>query len=328
MKYKYSILIILFVFLSCKNSNKKLTDEKPPAKMEKADEKSHVELHDEMDKVDKEFYKFMRILIILYKQADINPKRVIIKADSLLIINEKEKDPIKSRIKNSISNSLHYLKAELYYKIGDHKKSIKELETKNYVGDDIAVALASNYIKLKQFDKAKLFIDSVGKGYYIYDYVLGNYYESIGKRNKALKIYKEIEKDKSIKHYAHYSLAIGRIIELEKSNSILLNEIYFPTGNPNFEICKNDNENRDKIFEIIGELAEVKNSNENASIWIYESPQENDQNYYWIKVGEGEFNKKFKTKFNFFVFINSFEIKYYDENNKKVISLNEWRKIK
>jgi tetratricopeptide (TPR) repeat protein len=58
--------------------------------------------------------------------------------------------------------------------------------------------------KLKEFKKAKSFIDRIGNynGNY---FALGNYYECIGDKFSALKTYKyNLEEDKSRKHFIYY----------------------------------------------------------------------------------------------------------------------------
>lgn len=319
MKSIFLSLISLTIF-SCKNVDSSSNSE----------EESHMKLHKEMDKVDAEYTKFQKQLSTFYIESEKKPDLIISKADSLLLVNKNEKDKYKSQIKGSIENQLHYLKAELYYKKGEYEKSIKELDFDddyNFVIGDRACAYAANYLKLKQFDKAKAFVDSIRKGYYIYDYALANYNESVGNRNEAFKIYSNIKNDKTIKHYAYYKLALNRYEELKKDNPKLLNEIYFPTRNPNFVIADSDNKNRNKIFEMIKQIPEAKNK----SIWIFESPQINDKDYYWIKVGEGEIGKSdkdFKTEMNFFIYPKNFEIKYYNEKEKKLLSIEDWRKGK
>lgn len=309
MKSIFIILISLTIF-SCKNSNPIPTEDE-----------SHMELHKEMDKVDAEYVKFEKQLINLYTYSEKNPEKTILKIDSLLLVYKSEKDNYKSQIKSSVEKQLHYFKAELYYKLERYSESIKELEFDDHIYGDEAAGLAANYIKLKDNEKAKLYIDKIGgKGFYIYDYALGNYYESIGEKIQALKVYDSIKQDKRIKHYAYYKLAVNRLEELEKSNPKLLNEIYFPPGNPSFEICDSDNENRNKIFDLIDKLPENKNRTE---IRIVESPQENDKNYYWVRV-KTESNKTF----NYYIYQETFEIKFLDTIKNNLMTLEEWRKNK
>lgn len=313
------VLIISLIIFSCKNVDSTSTEEK-----------SHMELHKEMDKIDEEYSKFQKQLIAYYIESETNPDLIILKADSLLLVNKNEKDKYKSQIKGTIEDQLHYLKAEIYYKKREYEKSIEELDFDDdydFITGDRACAYAANYLKLKQLDKANSFIDSIRKGFYIYDYALANYNESVGNKKEAYKIYSQIKNDKSIKHYAYYKLAVSRFEELEKDNPKLLNEIYFPTGNPSFDIADSDNKNRTKIFEMIKKIPETKEK----SIWIFESPQINDKDYYWIKVGEGEIgqsDKDFKTEINFFIYPKNFDIKYYEEKENKLMSLEEWRKKK
>lgn len=312
MKNFFLILISLIIF-SCKNSNTSFEKE----------ENAHMELHKEMDKVHEEYTKFQKQLLAFYIESERNPDLIISKADSLLLINKNEKGKYKSQIKGTIEDQLHYLKAELYYKKNEYEKSIKELDFDDdydFIMGDRACAYASNYLKLKQLDKARSFVDSIRKGYYIYNYALANYNESVGNRNEAYKIYGKIKNDKSIKHYAYYKLAVNRFIELEKDNPKLLNEIYFPTGNPSFDIADSDDINRTKIFNLMEKLPENQDW---AGTRIVESPQENDKNYYWVRV-ETKQNKKF----NYYIYQRTFEIKFLDTINNKLLTLEEWRKQK
>ncbi|MFH6994508.1 hypothetical protein [Flavobacterium sp. FlaQc-48] len=309
-----SILILLCLF-SCKKVQPIFFDND-----------SHAKIHEEMDKISDEIKKFDAQLVLLYADAEKNPEQVIAKADSLLLVNSNEKDKYKSQIKKNIESSLNYLKAELYYKTGNYSQSIKELQKEEYHNMDYAAALAANYAKLKEFDKAKVAIDSIGKGFYIYDYAFGNYNEVIGNKTEALKIYSEIKNNKEIKHYAYYPLAVARLEELSKSNPKLLDEIYFPTQNPAFDIADSDNTNRNKIFKMIFDMPEAKKK----AVFIFESPQTNDKDYYWVKVGEqtGYQPEDFKAEYSFFIYPKDFQIKYYDEKNNKVMSIEEWRKSK
>nr|WP_315149274.1 DUF5301 domain-containing protein [uncultured Flavobacterium sp.] len=208
----------------------------------------------------------------------------------------------------------------MFYKIGDYNKSIIELKSGNHNYGYDEVAYAANYIKLKDFKNAKISIDGIPKWIRNTNYATANYYECIGNKTEALKIYTAIKNDKSIKHYFYYKLAVNRFIELQKSNSKLLNEIYFPTNNPSFEICDSDNENRTKIMELMQNLPENK---EWAGTSILESPQENDKSYYWVRVEIKE-NKEL----NYYIYQKTFEIKFFDPKTKKLMTLDEWRKSK
>lgn len=273
-----------------------------------------------MDKVSNEFRRFNIQLIKLYKKSENNPKEVISTVDSFLVANKKETD--KSQIKSNIENSLHYFKAELFYKTGKYDKSISELGFKNYRNGDLAIAYAANYIKLKDYKTAKSFIDSIGNWNGNY-YALGNYYESIGDKTSALKTYKyNLQDDKSRKHFIYYIWTERRVKELEK-NKPLLNEVFFPTGNPSFEICEIcniDNEKRTKIMDLLKEIPEIQKDWSSTS--IVESPYDTGKSYYWIKVKAG--NKEY----NYYVDQKTFIIKYFDPKNKTLITLKEWRKKK
>ena len=219
------LLFLIVILIGCKNQS---TEETTQTNFQE-------DSHYLFEKSSQELKKFEKVLESLYVEALTNRNDVILKVDSLLRDNETKKDPIHSRIESAISNSLHYLKAELFFKLGNYDKSIIELNHFTYINSDVAIALASNYSKLKRFDKAKSFTDSIGRAYYLYDYTLGNYYENIGDKKNALIVYTSIKNDKSVKHYGYYKLALKRIVELQKKRQILLDEIYFPTGNPSLQ---------------------------------------------------------------------------------------------
>ena len=222
MKVLFFLLVIL---LGCKSQSKE----------EAIQDGFHIDSHVKLEKGTQELIKFEKLLINLYTESLKNAEKVILKADRLLIENKAETDPIKLMIKTGISNSLHYLKGELFFKLGKYDKSLLELSQFTSINSDVAIALASNYSKLKRFDKAKSFIDSIGRAYYLYNYALGNYYENIGDKKNALIVYTSIKNDKSVKHYGYYKLALKRIDELQKEPQILLDEIYFPTRNPSLQ---------------------------------------------------------------------------------------------
>ncbi|WP_031455706.1 tetratricopeptide repeat protein [Flavobacterium chungangense] len=214
-------------------------------------------------------------------------------------------------------------KAELLYNIGKYDKSIEELKIGNSEHDKIG--LVCNYVKLKKFDKAKRILDSI-PDYTFNTFIYANFYETIGKKNEALKIYRTIQKDKDINHFVYYKLAVKRIKELKKQNPILLKSVYYETGRPDFEVCDADNKNRTKVIELVRELPEVKDKFEkNAGISILEAPKNNGKNYYWVNFYETN-SLIFKTEYDFFIYQKTFEIKYYDKKNKKIMSLEEWRK--
>ncbi|MDX6183788.1 hypothetical protein SGQ44_15915 [Flavobacterium sp. Fl-77] len=311
MKTIITLFISLILLTSCdkRNLEKKLPQEE-------LEHKHHVEIHREMDKISAELGKFEEQLKIMYTDSEKNPEKVIKEADSLLTV--KYFDKYKLQIKPNIDDKLHYLKAELFYKLGEFSKSIKELNTDQYKQGDAAAAYAANYIKLKDYKRARLFIDSIGN--YISDYARGNYYESMGNKIAALKIYHSIRKNKSIKHYEFYKLTIARLNELNKNNPKLLNEIYFPTGNPAFKICDSDNKNRRKIFNLMEKLPENQKW---AGTSIIESPQENDKNYYWVRVKTVQ-----DKEFNYYIYEKTFEIKFFDQKNNKLMTLAEWRMSK
>lgn len=174
----------------------------------------------EMERVSKEMQNFENVINKLYRESEKEPKKVLLKIDSLSKANEIEKDKYKSQIKENIAEDLRFFKAELLYNIGEYEKSIQVLKNDPNGYNDISIALVCNYVKLKKFDKAKLILDSI-PNYTFNTFIYANFYENIGNKKEALNIYKTIQKDKGIDHFVYYKLAVDRIKELEKDNPIL-----------------------------------------------------------------------------------------------------------
>ena len=174
----------------------------------------------EMERVSKEMQNFENVINKLYRESEKEPKKVLLKIDSLSKANEIEKDKYKSQIKENIAEDLRFFKAELLYNIGEYEKSIQVLKNDPNGYNDISIALVCNYVKLKKFDKAKLILDSI-PNYTFNTFIYANFYENIGNKKEALNIYKTIQKDKGINHFVYYKLAVDRIKELEKDNPIL-----------------------------------------------------------------------------------------------------------
>ena len=235
-------IFILLVLVSCKNETNSifpLTD---------------YDTEMELEKISKETLNFEDVLNKLYTESETNPKKVLLKIDSLSKVNEVEKDKYKSQIKDNIAEDLRMFKAEILYNIGEYHKSIEELKIGTSGHDEIG--LVCNYVKLKKFDKAKRILDSI-PDYTFNTFIYANFYETIGKKKEALKIYRTIQKDKGINHFVYYKLAVERIKELEKQNPILLNSVYYETGRPDFEAFESDNDNRTKVIELVRDLSSI-----------------------------------------------------------------------
>jgi tetratricopeptide (TPR) repeat protein len=329
MNLKPILLIFVLLIFGCQNKKKRSV------------ENGHSRIHEEMEIVDQEFQEFELKLRELYKQANANKISALQKAEQL--IEEIKRNPDVNNLRWNKLGALYNLRAELFYRLGNYKKSIAEIRKEqensrievniSELGADGHNSLACNYVRLKDYNKAKIHLDSAGKGYYLADYLRGNYQEIKGNRKEAIKTYNDIKKDKSIKHYVYYGLAIERIKELSKNNPKLLDELYYPPSDPDFDIADSDNENRDKIFKDIAALPEVKNCKNCGATWIYEDPQISDKDFYWIKVGNYDTKnnnkgdlKNFNTVFDFFFYQKNSELKVFDQKNNKVLTLAEWRK--
>lgn len=326
MRLIYSILLFgLFIF-GCKNTNKELSEEK-----------EHWKVHYQMDIMEKELEEFDSLLIKYYNQSDTEPNPVIDETQKL--IKKINLDPDPNNVRRNKLNSLYELRAEVFYKMGLFQNSINEILLGikndsltigiNSLGSDDCIHLACNYVKLREYAKAKNFIDSLSKGYYLYNYILANFYEVQEKKEQALKVYTEIVKEKERDNYVYYSLAIQRLEELNKTKPKpkLLTELYYQTSRPDFEICKSDNVRIMKILSLIGSLPEYKACKNCQQISVYKKPREINSSCYWIISGYNDGNEN-NAELNFLVDTLTFEIKFLDINTHRQLTLNEWRKLK
>ncbi|WP_035679293.1 hypothetical protein [Flavobacterium limnosediminis] len=179
-------------------------------------------------------------LISLYN-SNLPVAKLISKSDSLIKDFKESNSDLHTDIAFLCEAQINYFNAEMLYKNGYYQKSINELHKSNPFGNstgDIAAGIAANYIKLEEFDKAKIFVDSIGKGYYLYEYALANYYETIKAKNEAVKIYKNIIDRKSHQERFYYKSSALRLEELERENPTFLHEIIFPTRKPRDETFK------------------------------------------------------------------------------------------
>jgi pentatricopeptide repeat protein len=213
MKVNIQLLFLLALFISCKNDVDK-----------NAIPITSYEDEVEIKKWDSIYNNFQDYQVQLYGKYKKDPKYVISKIDSLLREYKTDKN---------ITADLHYFKAEVLYNSGDYIKSIRELGFENT--RETEVALICNYVKTKDFKKAKQILDNVSKNDLSFDdFIYANYYEVVNEKDQALKIYESIKNDESLNRFYFYKLSVDRIAELKKSKS-LLNSIYFPTGNPSFK---------------------------------------------------------------------------------------------
>jgi hypothetical protein len=317
------ILTSFFALASCNNSTHKETAVS-----------THYDAHLELEKASEELNKFDKVIIGYYNQIETDATDVITQTDNLIKKVTSETD--SNEVRWNKLGSLFDLRAETFYKKGDFKSSIKEIykaaknNQENFggklsFGPEDCIHLACNYVKLNDFPKAKAYLDSAGRGSYIADYVNANYYEVVGNKTKALQAYIEIKNNKSIAHYYYYQGALKCIEELNKPAPKLLNEIFYPSARSDNPICKDDNERRTKIFELINDLPEVKACKNCDVVSIYKEPDETNSSKYWVKVGHKNASVSV-SKFDFFVDTLTYEIQYYDTKTDRLLTLPVWRK--
>lgn len=174
-------------------------------------------------------------LISLYN-SDLPANILIFKADSLIKGFNTSKSELRNEVSNMCQAQISYFKAEIFYRNGNYKESIKQInnsidEYPYFFGDD-ATALAANYVKLKDYESAKSYIDSLRKGDYIYHYANAQYYECIKNKEKAIEFYQSIVNDSSEKRRFYFKIAQNRLKELNKNNVVFESEIIFPTMKP------------------------------------------------------------------------------------------------
>jgi hypothetical protein len=211
---KHLMFLILSTFiLSCKQNQEEFPVTSFEAEME-------------MAKWDSLYSNFQEKQIELYEIALNNPSYVLKEIEKLLKAFEKDKN---------ISSDLLYFKAEILYNTGEYQKSLEVLKSNNFL-IDVDIPIICNYVKIGDYENAKLLIDKNFKHFSSFDqFIYANYLETIDKKDAALEKYNRIIKDSSNNRFFYYTLADKRVIELKRNNPILLEDVYFPTGNPNFK---------------------------------------------------------------------------------------------
>ncbi len=268
--------------------------------------------------------------VSMYNQSKINPNDVIQQTEKLVLkINS---GPDSNNVRRNKLGGLYALRSEVFYKAGKYHNSIDEVMKRlaldksvfkaATLGTQDYIVLACNYVKLKDFKSAKDCFDSIDKRTH-YSYELANFYETIGDKEQAMKVYQEIKQDVSMDHFYYYHEALKRIDELNKPSPCLLNEIAYPTENPSVDVIIPDNGRRDKIFELVGSLPEVKNCR-SCGVSVFKEPKRMNSSNYWMRVVD----KDNITLFDFYVDTLTFEIKFLDPQTGNVLTLSEWRKHK
>jgi len=94
-------------------------------------------------------------------------------------------------------------------------------------------------------------------------------------------------------------------------------------------------EKENEIIKNIWSLLEVRDranyidnqtsGKRNLKVWIYKTPKNLKKKYYWIKVGEDN-GGVYVSHFNFFVYPDNLEVKYFDTATEQEIELSSWRK--
>ncbi len=220
---KLVILSAILIVLSCCNQK------------ENNPNLSHHDLHPDCkheEELGKVRDSFNLKLISLYN-SDFPANILILKADSLIKDFNTSKSELRGEVSNMCQDQISYFKAEIFYRNGNCKESIKQIN--NSIGDypyifgDNATALAANYVKLKDYVSAKSYIDSLRKGDYIYRYANAQYYECIKNKEKAIQFYQSIVNDSSEKRRFYFKIAQNRLKKLYKNNVVFESEIIFPT---------------------------------------------------------------------------------------------------
>lgn len=204
--------------------------------------KTHGGLNKEQQRAFDKISEFENHISELHTKSESQPDKVLKETQSLINQTLNSSDSL-----NIARNKLDYLfslRAEIFYKTEQYQNSIDEIIANSeihlkssLISSHDNLVLACNYVKLKKYKIAFEQIEKAGKGYYITDYILGNFYENTEEIGKAKEIYLKIIREER-SHYKFYELAQNRLTELEKESPKLLTELYFPTYNPKFKITK------------------------------------------------------------------------------------------
>jgi len=89
-----------------------------------------------------------------------------------------------------------------------------------------------------------------------------------------------------------------------------------------------------RILDTIFNLPEVKErahyieketkGKRHLKVLIFQTPKENAENAYWVKAGEDN-ETTFVSHFNFFVFLDNLQIRFFDTAKDTLINLDTWR---
>ena len=98
-------------------------------------------------------------------------------------------------------------------------------------------------------------------------------------------------------------------------------------------VLAQDQNEENEVLDLIWAIPEVVQRNEHLKstndtlhleAFVNYTSENLDSNYYWVKVGVFD-SVHFATHFNFYVYFNSFDIKYFDTLNDQILSLEQWR---
>jgi hypothetical protein len=101
----------------------------------------------------------------------------------------------------------------------------------------------------------------------------------------------------------------------------------------NDSISKKDEILEEKICDMTFELKEVKDfkkllkekNSRNLYMWFVDTPTDNKEGYYWLKVGEDN-GMSFVTNFHFHYYPKTKKLLHYDTAQDKEETIKEWRK--
>jgi hypothetical protein len=232
------LLSVILLLISCSNSPK---NSKSTLKKNRLNRSTPYYYSEEYQKKkEQDLIEFKDKLTLLYYLSEKEKDSAIWKAKELiknytLILDTTKSIECKDRIDYypDFIGNLHYFIGETYYKNNELDKSLKEFEFET--GQFNEISKACIYVKQKQFEKAYSELDSLIFRHYLCDFLFANYFETIGEKQKASQKYKSLISESWINNGNYNNLnkrVKERIVELNKSNAILLHELYFPTINP------------------------------------------------------------------------------------------------
>jgi tetratricopeptide (TPR) repeat protein len=201
-------LLILFVFAGCS----------PPMPQNQMMEEIRENAGKKMEAHNAKTLAWQNLIDSLYNLADTNHLLALKTIDNLIVYDT-------SLDRHKISE-LHFIKGDIYYRVGNLKQSVVEFTTELIKHGDSPKYLAARagaLMKLEQHDHAFADLSRAAAINYSYLWNVGNYYEIIGKNDSAIANYDRLYKY----HHETYQYCLDRINELKEPGTKPFTELIY-----------------------------------------------------------------------------------------------------